>query len=1036
MKRVIRRALDRPLLIVLGTLLFALAGGVAFDRLRVEALTDASDTQVKVIALYPGHAAEDVEAQLALPIENALASLPHAIRVLSHTQFGLSSTVITYDDAARVQDARQQIDERLRGLDLPPGAAAGIAPDTTPAGEILRYRLRGDGLSTTELRTLQDGAVQSRLRQLPGVADVVAMGGAIRQYEVQPELDKLRASKLGLQQLLDALGRGNGRVAGGHVAQGPQQYTVRGVGLLRSADDIGRIVASAQAAPPILVRDVARVEADAAPRLGIAGQDLDDDVVTGTVVMRRGENPRAVLKAVERSIDQLNRHGLPAGVQIVPFYDRSGLLDGALATMWRDLAEAALLVALALCLFLPNLRAALAVALIMPLAGLGALLGLALVGLPANLSSLGALDLGMMVAGAAIVVENILHRLAARPQPLGRGERRRMLAAATTELARPVGLAMLILIAVQLPLLALQRQEGRLFRPLALSTTSALAAALLFSLTLLPLLAGLLLRRRLPHGDSRMRAAARRVYAPVLDWALGHRGQALAIALGACVLALLAASRLGSEFAPEIDEGPVRMHLQLPPSVSTAEAGRMLHAVRRALLTVPEVRTTVSTAGRPEDGTDARTISMAEVLIDLKPRDAWRPGLTKRQLVDGMERAVSALPGMVPAFSQPVRDGLLESIAQVDGQVVVRIAGDDDATLRRIAESIAHEVRQVRGVSLAAIDRAGRLPQLAIDIDRERAARLGLDLNDVQDVIEAALAGKPAGVVRQGARSFPLVVRLPASRRTLAALGAIPIDTPDGTGTTLAGVADIHETSGAMDIARTAGRHTAAIGIFVKDRDIGSVVQDMRARVARDVRLPAGYTLAWSGEFENQARAMARLTVLAGLSLLLAFVLLLAAFQSLATALLALATVPLALCGAFAALWLLRMPLSVPAVVGCFALAGQALWSGVLLLSAFQRLHRDGLPLADAVREGAMRRLHAVLMTAGLAAAGLLPMAWSHGIGAEMQRPLAIVVIAGLVSSTLLALALLPALYLACCAPKSAAVAGPASSPTVPELVQ
>jgi cobalt-zinc-cadmium resistance protein CzcA len=1036
MKRAIRRALDQPLPIVLGTLLFVLAAGVAFGRLRVEAFTDPSDAQVTVIALYPGHAAEEVEAQLTLPIENALSGLPHAIRVLSHTQFGLSSTVITYDDAARVQDARQQIDERLRGVELPPEAAAAIAPDTTPAGEILRYRLRGGGLTSTALRTLQDGVVQRQLRQVPGVADVVAMGGAIRQYEVQPEPDKLRACRPGLQALLDALGRGNASLAGGYLAQGAQQYAVRATGLLRSAEDIGRILVCMQGATPVLVRDVARVEAGTVPRLGTVGQDLDDDVVTGIVLMRRGENPRAVLRAVKRRIDGLHRRGLPAQVQIVPFYDRSALLDGALASMLRQLAEAALLVALALVLFLSDLRAGLAVALSMPLALLAGLLGLAIGGMPANLLSLGALDLGMMVGGAAIVVDEIRQRLAARPAPVSREERYRILAAATTALARPVGFALLILIAVQLPLLALQRQEGRLFGPLALSAASALAAALLFSLTLVPLLAGLLLRRRPPAGDPRLAAATRRAYAPVLDWALGHRGQAAGIALGACVLALLAASRLGSEFAPEIDEGPVWMHLQLPSSVSAAEAGRMLHAVRQALLGVPEVRTTVSQAGRPEDGSDPRGIGMAEVFIDLKPRDAWRPGLTKRQLVDRMERAVSALPGMVPAFSQPVRDSLLGAIAQVDGQIVVRVAGEDDATLRRIAGSIAHEARQVRGVSLATIDREGRLPQLAIDIDRERAARHGLDAKDVQDVIEAALAGKPAGFVQEGARRIPLVVRLPASGRTLAALGATPIDAPDGSETTLAEVADIREAGSAMDIARAAGRRTAAIGIFIKDRDMGSVVREVQARVARTLRLPAGYTLAWSGEFENQARAMARLGLLSGLSLLLAFALLLLALRSLAAALLALATVPLALFGAFAALWLLRMPLSVPAVVGCIALSGQALGISVLLLSAFQRLRRDGLAPADAVREGALQRLHAVLMTAGLAAAGLLPMALSQGAGAEMQRPLAIAVIAGLASATLLALLVLPALYLACHAPKRAAAGSPAAAPAVAELVQ
>ncbi|VTU12788.1 Cation efflux system protein CzcA [Variovorax sp. SRS16] len=1023
MKRSIRYVLDRPLLIVLGTLLFVMVGLLAFRKLPFEVFPDASDIQVTVIALYPGHAAEEVERQVTLPIEVALSGLPHAIRVLSHTQFGLSFTVVTYNDAARVQDARQQIAERLRSVDLPSEAKADIAPNTTPAGEILRYRLRGDALSATELRSIQDWAVERQLRQVPGVADVVVMGGAIKQYEVQPDLDKLRACKLSLQQLLDALGRGNASASGSYLAQGAQQYAIRGIGLLRSADDIGRIVVSARDTTPILVRDVAHVEIGALPRLGTVGQDLDDDVVTGVVVMRRGENASVVLNNVKNKIAQLNGRGLPADVQIVPFYDRTSLMSEARATLLRNLVEAALGVSLTLCLFLWNLRASLAVAVVMPLALLAAFLGLALGGVPASLSSLGAMDFGMLVCGAAIVVENILHRLSERPGLQDRDERRRALIEATAEVGRPTLFAMLILIAAQLPILALQRQEGRLFQPMALSSGSALAAALIFSLTLVPLLAGGLLRRRLPRGDNRIAAAGQRLYAPVLDWALDHRRQVAAVALAACALALLAASRLGSEFMPELDEGSVWIHLQLPSSVSTAEAGRMLHNARQALLTVPEVRTTVSKAGRPEDGTDPRTISMAEVFVDLKPHDQWRDGITKPQLIDQMDRALSALPGMAPTFSQPVRDNLLESISQTDGQIVVRVAGDDDATLRRIAESIEHEVKQVRGVSLAGFDREGHLPQLAIDIDRERAAHAGINVNDVQDMIEVALAGKPATFLWEGERKLPVAVRLPESRRTVATLGSMPIATPDGSDTPLAAVADIRETSGAMDIAREAGRRTMAVGVFIKDRDMGSVVRDMQARVARHVRLPAGYTVAWSGELENQARAMARLAVVAPVSLLLIFVLLLEVFKSLPMAALALLSVPLAMAGGCLALWISGMPLSVAAVVGFIVLAGPSALSGMLMLSAFQQLRNDGRPVVDAIREGAMGRLRTVGMTASLAAAGLLPMALSHGAGAELLRPLAVVVIGGLFTGTLLALVVLPASCLAWFAPKAAAAA-------------
>ncbi|MDM0075334.1 CusA/CzcA family heavy metal efflux RND transporter [Variovorax sp. J2P1-59] len=1024
MKRLIQYALHQPLFIVLGTLLFALAGVVAFKNLSVEAFPDVTDTQVTVIALYPGRAAEEVEKQVTLPIEVALSGLPNAIRVFSHTQFGLSFTVVTYDDAAKVQEVRQQVNERLRGVDLPAGVDADIAPNATPVGEIMRYRLRGDGLSTTELRSIEDWTVERQLRQVPGVADVVAMGGFIKQYEVQPDLDKLRAYKLSFQNLLDALGRGNSNAGGSYVAQGAQQYAIRGIGLLRSADDIGRIVVSARGATPILVRDVARVEVGAVPRLGTVGQDLDDDVVTGIVVMRKGENPSVVLKGVKEKIAQLNERGMPPGVQIVPFYDRTWLMGKTLATVFRNLVEGALLVSLVLYLFLSNLRASLAVVAVIPLALLATFLGLKIMGVPANLLSLGAMDFGIIVDGAVIVIENIMHRLSQKPETMSEDERRSTIVDAATEVGRPTLFSMLIIIAAHIPIFALQRHEGRIFQPMALSVTTALIGSLVFSLTLVPLLAFRMLRRKLPHGDNRVVAASKRFYAPVLDWALAHRTKVVAIALGVFALALVAASRLGSEFLPELNEGTIWVNLRLPASVSNDEAARILRNVRKALLTVPEVRTTVSKAGQPEDGTDPKTISMAEIFVDVKPTDEWRKGLTREQLIDEMDRAVSALPGMEPSFSQPIRDNVLESISQIDGQIVIKVSGDDLGVLRRITESIEHEVKQVPGVFRAEIDRLGDLPQLVVDIDRERAARYGLNVNDVQDVIEAALAGKSATYLWEGERKFSVAVRLPQARRAIATLGATPIATADGNYTTLGAVANIRETSGAMNIAREAGRRTMAIGIFIKDRDMGSVVKDMQARVAQNVKLPASYTVGWSGEFENQERAMSRLAVVVPISLLLIFVLLFDAFKSLKMASLILLNVPLALIGGFVALYVLDIPLSVSAAIGFIALSGQSVLNGVVMLSVFQQLRNEGLGVLEAAREGSMQRLRTVLMTALLAALGLLPMALSHDIGSETQRPLAIVVIGGLFTATLLTLVVLPALYVAWFAPRSKAAPG------------
>lgn len=1011
MKRIIHYALHQPLFIVLGTLLFALAGIFAFKNLSVEAFPDVTDTQVTVIALFPGRAAEEVEKQVTLPIESALSGLPNSIRLFSHTQFGLSYTVVTYDDSANVQAVRQQVGERLNGIDLPTGVQANIAPNSTPVGEVMRYRVRGDGKTTTELRTLEDWVIERGLRQVPGVADVVAMGGFIKQYEVQPDLDKLRAYKLTFQNLLDALGRGNSNAGGSYVAQGAQQYAIRGIGLLASADDIGSIVVAARGGTPILVRDIAQVQIGAVPPLGTVGQDEDDDVITGIVVMRKGENPSVVLKGVKEKIAALNTGGLPPGVQIVPFYDRTWLMDKTLSTVFRNLVEGALLVSLVLYLFLSNFRASLAVVVVIPLALLATFLGLKIMGVPANLLSLGAMDFGIIVDGAVIVIENIMHRLAEKGEGMEDAERRETIIDAANEVGRPTLFSMLIIIAAHIPIFALQRHEGRIFQPMALSVTTALVGSLIFSLTLVPLLAYWMLRRKVPHGDNKLVAASKRLYTPVLAWALEHRRMVVGIALSAFGLGMVAAVRLGSEFLPELNEGTFWVNLSLPSSVSNGEAARIMHKVRHALLTVPEVVTAVSKAGQPEDGTDPKTISMSETFVGVKPQEQWRKGLTREQLIDEMDGAVSAIPGMEPSFSQPIRDNVLESISQIDGQIVIKVAGDDLVELKRITESILREIKQVSGVYRAEIDRLGDLPQLVIDIDRDRAARYGLNVGDVQDVIESALAGKATTSLWEGERRFAIAVRLPPERRTIENLPSTLIATPDGGFTQLANVTHIRKISGAMDIAREAGRRMMAIGIFIKDRDMGSVVKDMQARVDQNIKLPPTYAVSWSGEFENQERAMSRLAVVVPISLLLIFVLLFDAFGSLKRAALILLNVPLALIGGFIALWVFNIPLSVSAAIGFIALSGQAVLNGVVMLTVFQQLQMQGVGVVEAVMQGSMQRLRTVLMTAMLAALGLLPMALSHDIGSETQRPLAIVVIGGLFTATLLTLVVLPALY-------------------------
>ncbi len=1013
MKKIIHFAITQPLVIVLGTLLFVAAGLIAFQNLSVEAFPDVTDTQVTVIALYPGRAAEEVEKQVTLPLEAVLSGLPNSIRLFSHTQFGLSYTVITFDDKADVNLARQQVNERLNVVDLPLGAQVNITPNATPVGEIMRYRVKGNGQTVTDLRTLEDWIIEKNLRQVPGVADVVAMGGFIKQYEVQPDLDKLRAFKLTFQNLQDALGRGNSNAGGSYVAQGSQQFAIRGIGLLSSAEEIGQIVLGSSNGTPILIRDVAQVKLGAVPRLGITGQDGDDDAVVGIVIMRKGENPSQVLKNVKEKISQLNQRGLPRGVEIIPFYDRTWLMGKTLSTVFRNLLEGAILVGLVLYLFLSNMRASLAVVVVIPLALLGTFMGLKIMGVPANLLSLGAMDFGIIVDGAVIVIENVMHRLAQRGEGMSIKEREALITDATNEVGRPTLFSMLIIIAAHIPIFALQRHEGRIFQPMALSVTMALIGSLVFSLTLVPLIAYWTLRKKLPHGDNTLVTSAKNIYRPVLDWALEHRKKVMTMALAAFVLALGAASRLGSEFLPELNEGTFWVNWDLPSSVSQEEATKILRLARRALQTIPEVRTVVSKAGQPEDGTDPKTLSMAEVFVDVKPHEEWRKGLTRDQLIEEMDARLSVIPGVDPAFSQPIRDNVLESISQIKGQIVVKVAGDDLTELKNTVEAMRREFKQIPGIQRAEVDRLGELPQLVIDIKRERAARLGINVSDIQDVIEAALAGKVATYIWEGEKKFAAVVRLKDDSRAISNLPNTPVLMANGGYTTLGTLADIKQASGAMNIAREAGRRTMAIGIFIKGRDMGSIVADMKSRVEQNVKIPDTYTVSWSGEFENQERAMKRLTLVVPVSLLLIFLLLFNAFNSVKTASLILINVPLALIGGFVALWVLHIPLSVSAAIGFIALSGQAVLNGVVMLSVFQQLRSAGLSVMDAVKEGSIQRLRTVLMTALLAALGLLPMALSQEIGAETQRPLAIVVIGGLITATLLTLVVLPALYVA-----------------------
>ncbi len=1019
-KRIVAFALHQPLAIFFATLLFVGGGLIAFKNLPVEAFPDVTDTQVTVITLYPGRAAEEVEKQVTIPLEVALSGLPNAVRMFSHTQFGLSFLILTFDDDANVNWARQQVGERLRTVTLPTGVEPDIAPLSTAIGEIYRYRVKSDAHDSRELRTLEDWVIERALRRIPGVADIVPMGGLIKQYEVQPDLAKLRAYKLTLQQLQMALERGNNNAGGGYVEQGGQQYTIRGIGLLRDAADIDNIVLAERNGTPVLVRDVARVHVGSVPRQGVVGQDKDDDAVTGVVLMRKGENPSKVLKEVKARVDELNRNILPKGVSIVPFYDRSWLIGKTLNTVFKNLLEGAGLVAIVLYLFLANFRAAAIVALVIPLSLLSTFVGLTWVGIPANLLSLGAMDFGIIVDGAVIVVENVFRRLSMvdefHDDKVDRKEDRYRLKTildAAVEVGRPTLFSMIIIIAAHIPIFTLQRHEGRIFAPMAYSVTFALIGSLILSLTLVPLLCYKWLSKNLPHHDSPIVVFSKRLYEPVLKWSLHHRYKVIAIALVALSASFAVVPKLGTEFLPELNEGSLWLNVKLPSSVSVSEAQVQNGQIRRIVLKTPEVNSVISKAGRPEDGTDPKLINMAEFLVDLKPEDEWTRGLSKRQVMDEMEQALLALPAIKPSFSQPIRDNILESISQIDGQIVIKVFGEDIPTLRRIAEAVLAQVGDVQGVTRALIDRVGELPNYLVNIDRARAARYGLNMADIQDVIEAGLGGKAATYLWEGERRFAVAVRLREEERGLERMKSVLLSTSSGAYIPLSEVATFQAASGSMNIARENGGRVMAIGIFIRDRDMGSVVADMQAAVNAKVKLPEGYRISWSGEFENQERAMARLALVVPISILLIFVLLFNAFNSVKSAVLIILNVPFAMIGGIFALLFTGIPLSVSAAIGFIALFGQAVLNGVVMVTVFNQLRNAGATPEHAVTEGSMQRLRTVLMTGLLAMLGLLPMALSTDIGSETQKPLAVVVIGGLISATLLTLIVLPVLYVA-----------------------
>lgn len=1009
-ERLIDLAVKKRVATLVGALLFVLFGIFTFKKLKIEAFPDVTNVQVMVITLYPGQAAEEVEKQVTIPVERALVGVPDALVQRSITSFGLSQVIVTFQDHVDIYFARQQISERLRDADVPDGVTPTLGPNDTPVGQVYQYTLESESHSPSELRSWQDWVVSKQLKAVTGVADVVSFGGFQKEYHVLADPGRLRAQNITLQDLIDAVSTSNAATSGGYIRFGESEFVVRARGYLRSPADIEKTVVTVQNGSPVLVRNVARVVEGYTPRRGAVARGAAADSVEGTILLRRGENPKDVLNAVHDEVTRINRDVLPKGMQIVPFYDRTKLVDTTLTTVSHNMMEGAALVGLVLWLFLRTMRGSLIVAVTMPLALLAAFVGLYYAGVPANLLSMGTIDFGILLDGAVVLVENSYRHLAeSHPPP---DDVPHVVGHAAKEVLRPILFSMSIIVAAMMPIFTLERVEGRIFRPVALTYGFALVGALFFTLTAIPALTAVLLRNeKVQEVEPAFLVFLKARYLTALRLALKYP---ITTRVGGFVVlfaAIVLIPRLGTEFLPEMNEGDIHVTVTMPSAISLDRGAEVLRDTRLTLLSFPEVKDVLTEQGHPEDGTDDEAPNQAETFVIMKPSKEWTTGRTKEQIVDAMREELSKRPGVTFNFSQPIKDRVEESISGIRGQVVVKIYGDDLTLMQSKLEDVRRIVSATKGARDVEVYRAGRAQHVVSEIDRDATARLGLGISAVEDVLESAFGGKLATMIWEAERKVGVRVKLPSPEQGDSfSVGTLSI--PAGTTRVpLSSLAKVGVDTGRTQINREQGQRFLALKTNIEGRDMGSFVEEAQRRVKAEVPLPEGYVMTWGGEFENQRRAMARLMVIVPVSVLAIFVLLYLTFRSVLPAIVVLLDVPFAMVGGVFALFLTHTVLSVSAAVGFITLFGVAVMDGVLLITYVLQAKAKYGDGQQAIMEAVSQRLRPVLMTAMLASLGLLPAALSHAIGSDTQRPFAIVIIGGLISSTLLTLLLLPTLY-------------------------
>lgn len=1012
MNRIVATSLQQRLIVAFLTLVFIAAGIRSLDRLPVDAYPDLSPPMVEIITQWPGHAAEEVERLITVPVELGMNGIPKLVTVRSISLYGLSDVTLTFADGTDNYFARQRVFNRLPGLELPDGVAPSVSPLSSPSGLIYRYVLRSTDRSPMELKTFEDWIVAPQYRSVPGIADDSGFGGGTMQYQVLLDPAKIAGAGLSVAQVEAALAANNANAGGGFYAQGGQFYYVRGQGRLKTTDDIGNVVLAVNNGMPVLVKDVGRVVIGIAPRLGEFGYMKQDDAVEGVIMMRTGEKTQDVLKRVEAKTKELNTQILPRDVKVVPFYDRSDLIALTTQVVEGNLLRGMLLVVVVLIFFLYDFRAGLIVAITIPLALLFAFICLDIQNASANLLSIGAVDFGILVDGAVFMVENIFRQIALRgDRPFNVFE---VIQEAAAEVDRPLFYAVAVIVVSFLPIYVLSGPSGTLFKPMADTMVYALVGSLLITLTLMPVLCAWFMR----NGVKERRNAAfewiKDRYARGLDYSLAHPWRVTAASGVLLGLSLLLVPFIGAEFMPHMDEGALWVRATMPYTISFDESAKIAPKVRDILMSFPQVTTVTSELGRPDDGTDSTGFFNVEFYVGLKPYSEWTgPYRSKPELIAAIDKKLAQFPGIIFNYTQPAEDAVDEAETGLKSALAVKIFGSDLNILQRKAKAIKHVLEGVNGIADVTLVKELGQPSLSIDIDRAKIARYGLNVSDINSLVGAAIGGDTATEVVQGEKAFDLVVRLQRAYRDNAeAIGNIPVQTAAGQQIPLKELAHIHVTNGASFIYRENNSRYIGVQFSVEGRDLANAVSDAIAQVKQKVAMPQGYRLDWGGEYKEYTASSHQLAIILPLTLFLIFLLLFALYSNFKFPFITIAGVLLsAPVGGFVALWITGTPFSVSSGVGFLALFGVSVLTAVVYISYVNELRRAGMAMADAIREGAIVKLRPIMMTALVAALGLLPAAMATGVGTDTQKPFALVIVAGLLTRLVISVYLMPALY-------------------------